>query len=77
MANSSKDAINTAAPLKDGKKATDCKREHLAAERKWRETRLTILCNINKEAMAALNTQQKMLTLTLTQSIVLHFKPMD
>lgn len=61
MAESSNDAINTAAPLKDRKKATDCKREHLAAERKWRETRLTIPRNINKEAMAALNKQQKIL----------------
>lgn len=59
MAESSNDAINTAAPLKDRKKATDYRREHLAAERKWRETRLTILANINKEAMAALNKQQK------------------
>lgn len=61
MAESSNDAINTAAPLKDRKKGTDCKREHLAAEAKRRETRLTILCNINKEAMDALNKQQKIL----------------
>lgn len=61
MAESSNDAINTAAPLKDRTKATDCKREHLAAERKWRKTRLTILCNTNKEARVAFSKQQKIL----------------